>query len=37
MTSSNLDWKARVDMEFNNMEAAYEFWLTYSAHVVDFF
>ncbi|CAK8533807.1 unnamed protein product [Lathyrus sativus] len=34
MTSSNIDWKSIVGMEFNNKDdEAYQFWLAYSAHV----
>nr|XP_027191115.1 protein FAR-RED IMPAIRED RESPONSE 1-like [Cicer arietinum] len=32
MSSSNVDWKPRVGMKFDNIDVAYQFWLTYSVH-----
>lgn len=33
MTASNIDWKPRIGMEFDNTKAAFEFWRAYSVHV----
>lgn len=33
MTSSNVDWKPMVGLEFDNIEDAFQFWLAYRARV----
>ncbi|XP_058782736.1 protein FAR1-RELATED SEQUENCE 5-like [Vicia villosa] len=33
MTSTNIDWKLMIGMEFDSSEAPFQFWLAYGAHI----